>query len=198
VGTGLTAGPSPATGSSLVEVLAVLAVVACVLGIGAPAVAYSVDAKRTLDAAVFVAGQFRLARQRAVLSGQHVAVVFDDVQGTVGWRVCRDHDRDGVSRADIASGVDRCDGPARPLSDLFARVDVGYAPGVPGLDGEPAAAPLRFGLSRMAVFTPLGTASSGSIVLRGTGLAQAAVRVAGVTGRTRVLRYDSGRRAWVQ
>jgi type II secretory pathway pseudopilin PulG len=196
-GTGRT-GPSPACGASLVELLAVVAIVASMLGIGLPLVTHTVDAKRTLDAAAFLAGQFRLARQRAVLTGRHTAIVFDDVGGRVGWRVCRDGDRDGVSRADITAGVDGCDGPPRPIADQFSSVQVGYAPGVPGLDGEASAAPVRFGVARMAVFTPLGTASSGSIVLRGAGLAQSAVRVAGATGRTRIVRFDSGRWSWVE
>lgn len=159
---------------------------------------HSIDTKRTADAAAFLAGQFRLARQRAVMSGQHVAVVFDDVAGEVGWRVCRDHDRNGVSRSDITAGIDRCEGPPRALSDQFAQVRVGYAPGVPGLDGERQPSPLRFGVARMAVFSPSGTSSSGSIVVRGAGVTQGAVRVSGVTGRTRVLRFDAGRQAWVE
>ena len=197
-GTGPRAGSSPAHGTSLVEVLTVLALISCGLGAGLPAMSHGVDARRTEDAAAFLAGQFRLARQRAVMSGQAVAVVFDDVAGEVGWRVCRDHDRDGVSRADIAAGVDRCDSAPRPLADRFAQVRVGYVPGVPPLDGGSSSSPLRFGVARMAVFSPSGTSSSGSIVVRGAGSAQSAVRVSGVTGRTRVLRFDPGRRSWVE
>lgn len=197
-GTGRNAGPSSERGASLVEVLIVVGLACCLLGVGLPSMRHSVDAKRTQDAAAFLAGQFRLARQRAVLSGQHVAVVFDDVDGEVGWRVCRDLDRDGVSRADITADIDRCDGPPRQISTQFANVRVGYAPGVPGLDGEPNAAPLRFGGSQMAVFSPAGTSSSGSVVVRGGGVTQGAVRVSGVTGRTRVLRFDEGHRTWVE
>jgi len=181
-----------------VEVLTVLALISCGLGAGLPAMSHSVDARRTEDAAAFLAGQFRLARQRAVMSGQPVAVVFDDVAGEVGWRVCRDHDRDGVSRHDITAGVDQCDGAPRPLADQFAQVRVGYVPGVPALDGGSSSSPLRFGVARMAVFSPSGTSSSGSIVVRGAGSTQAAVRVSGVTGRTRVLRFDPGRQSWVE
>jgi type II secretory pathway pseudopilin PulG len=181
-----------------VEVLAVLALISCGLGAGLPVMTHGVDARRTEDAAAFLAGQFRLARQRAVMSGQSVAVVFDDVAGEVGWRVCRDHDRDGVSRSDITDGVDRCDSAPQILSSQFAHVRVGYVPGVPGLDGEPQPAPLRFGVARMAVFSPSGTSSSGSIVVRGAGTAQSAVRVSGVTGRTRALRFDTGRQDWVE
>src|SRR5687767_12357922 len=122
--------PSSA-GASLVEVAIVLSIIACVLGIGLPVLTNGVDAKRTRDAASFLAGQFRLARQRAVMTGRNVAVVFDDPAGDVGWRVCEDGDRDGISRGDIDSGLDRCQESAQPLSSRFSQVAVGYMPGVP-------------------------------------------------------------------
>jgi type II secretory pathway pseudopilin PulG len=183
-------------GASLVEMTVVLAIITSILGVALPVLTNGADAKRTRDAASFLAGQFRLARQRAVMTGRNVAIVFDDVSGDVGWRLCEDDDRDGVSRGDVDSGIDHCEEPAQPLAYRFSQVSVGYLPGVPSPDGELEASPLRFGLARMAVFTPTGTASSGTVAVRGPGANQLAVRVSGVTGRTRVLRFDSGAREW--
>jgi hypothetical protein len=174
----------------------VLAVASCVLGLSLPVLTNGADATRTRDAASFLAGQFRLARQRAVMTGRHVAIVFDDLAGDVGWRLCEDGDRDGVSRGDIDSGRDRCLDSAQPLSHRFSQVAVAYVPGVPGPDGEVNPLPLRFGLGRMAVFTPTGTASGGTMAVRGAGEAQFAIRVSGVTGRTRVLRFNFGSLEW--
>lgn len=185
-------------GASLAETMIVLAIVSCVLGVGLPVLANGADAKRTRDAAGFLAGQFRLARQRAVLTGRHVAIVFDEVAGEEGWRLCEDGNRDGMSRDDIDAGVDGCEAPARPLSHRFSQVRIGYVPGVPSPDGEAGASPLQFGTARMAVFTPTGTASSGTVAVYGEGKNQFAVRVSGVTGRTRVLWFDPGRGAWSQ
>jgi type II secretory pathway pseudopilin PulG len=181
-----------------VEVVLALAIVMSLCAIGVPALGHIADAKRTQDAASFFAGQFRMARQRAVMTGRNVAVVFDDVAGEVGWRTCLDGDRDGVSRSDIASGTDRCDAASEAVSFRFPDVRVGYLPGVPGPDGGVAPAPLRFGTAAMAAFSPVGTTTSGTVALRGEGTAQFAVRVAGVTGRTRVLEFDPGRRVWVE
>lgn len=183
---------------SLTEVTLVLAIVSCVLGAALPTLVNATEASRARHAAEFLAGQFRLARQQAVLTGRHNAIVFEDMAGETGWRVCEDRDRDGLSREDIGTGVDRCQGPAQALSLWFSQVRVGYAPGVPNLEGEIDAAPLRFGLARMAVFSPMGTSSSGTVAVLGPGGSQFMVRVAGVTGRTRVLRFDRGRRAWVE
>jgi len=187
--------PSSA-GTSLVEVAVVLSIIACVLAIGLPVLTNGADAKRTRDAASFLAGQFRLARQRAAMTGRNVAIVFEDLAGDVGWRLCEDGDRDGISRGDISSGVDRCEAPVQPLSHRFSQVAVGYVPDVPSPDGETDASPLRFGLAQMAVFTPTGTASAGTVAVRGPGANQLAVRVSGVTGRTRVLRFDFATREW--
>lgn len=206
-GTGIAGRPSSSseqyyhpgsTGSSLAEMVIALAMILCVVGVGLPLLANGTEARRTRDAAGFLAGQFRLARQRAVMSGRHVAVVFEDVAGEAGWRLCEDGNRDGMSRDDIDTGVDRCEAPAQPLSHRFSHVRIGYIPGVPSPDGEFGALPLRFGTTRMAVFTPIGTASSGTVAVSGGGKNQFAVRVSGVTGRTRVLRFDPGQGAWSQ
>jgi len=189
-------GSRGSAGMSLIEMTMVLAIISCVLGVGLPVLANAADARRTRDAASFLAGQFRFARQRAVMTGRNVAIVFDDLAGVAGWRLCEDGDRDGVSRADVVSGVDRCEEQAQPLSYRFPEVAVGYAPDVPSPDGEVGASPLRFGLAQMAVFTPTGTASAGTVAVLGPGANQFAVRVSGVTGRTRVLRFDRGTREW--
>jgi len=192
------ADPNGSAGASLVEVAIVMAIIFSVLGVGLPTLINGADARRTRDAAGFLAGQFRLARQRAVLTGRHVAIVFDEVAGEVAWRVCEDHDRDGVARDDIVSGVDRCKQLAQPLSSRYPQTAVGYVPGVPSPDGEIDPSPLRFGLARMAVFTPTGTASAGTVAVRGPGANQFAVRVSGVTGRTRILRFDPGSLGWTE
>ncbi len=195
--------PVSSSGFSLVEVLLVCAVIGSVLGLGLPSLLQAAQMKETTDAAAFLTGQFRMARQRAVMTGRHVAIVFDPAEEpaadslgqNVEWRVCEDGNRDGVSRADIANGTDRCGSESEQLSRRFPHVTAGYQPGVPALGGG-SAAPLRFGRARMAVFTAGGTASSGTIVLRGRGGTQVAVRVSGVTGRTRVLRFDRSRGRW--
>ena len=56
--------------------------------------------------------------------------------------------------------------------------------------------PVRIGSSSLMSFTPLGTATPGTIYLRGRDGSQYAVRVLGATGRTRVLRDAPGTREW--
>jgi Tfp pilus assembly protein FimT len=185
-------------GTSLLEIVMVMAIICCVAGVGLPVLSNATDARRTRDGASFLAGQFRLARQRAVLTGRNVAVVFDDLDQDFAIRLCEDSDRDGISRSDISAQTDRCDAPAEPLSARFSGVSIAYAPDVPNPDGEMAASALRFGVTQMAVFTPTGTSSGGTVAILGPGGNQFAVRVSGVTGRTRVLRFEPGSRTWTE
>ena len=57
--------------------------------------------------------------------------------------------------------------------------------------------PIRIGSSQIVTFTPIGTATSGTVYLHGRGVTQYAVRVLGVTGRTRVMRFDPGAGEWI-
>jgi len=66
-----------------------------------------------------------------------------------------------------------------------------------GPDGDPpSSAPVRFGSSDIASFSPTGSCTAGSLFLRSPKGVQFAVRVAGVTGRLRLLRYDAPARVW--
>jgi hypothetical protein len=80
---------------------------------------------------------------------------------------------------------------------MFPGVTIGVDPGLPGPGGEPGSAdPVRFGTGDIASFSPTGSSSAGTLFLRTRRGRQYAVRVSNITGRTRVLRYDTGRRQW--
>jgi len=162
--------PRPDVGASLVELLVTVALVATVTGLGAPVVAHAQDAHSGRQAATVLAGQLRTARQQAVLSGRHTAVVFDRVDDVWGFTTCVDGDGDGVSRADIASGVDPCRTAVQPLAAWVARTTI---------------ADITLGTTRLVSFGPLGTSSSGSLVITSPRGRQYVLRVAGVTGRVR-------------
>ncbi len=172
------------------------------VSLGAPFMVHARDAGDARQAAWLLAGHLRAARQQAIREGRHVGLVFD-VGGApftepTTWRVrqCADGNRNGLSRAEIDEGTDRCRDTARPLSAWLPRTEIGRASGVPDLSGRFDTAPVAFGTSRMASFSPLGTASSGSVTVRTQRGTHYAVRVAGVTGRIRVLRFNPSSRQW--
>lgn len=183
-------------GTSLLEVLVTVALVATVTSLGTPLVLHAHDEQQGRQAAAFLAGQLRAARQQAVLTGRHAALVFDPAGETWVFTMCSDGNGDGVLRADVASGTDTCAARAQPIGAWFSQVSIDRAPGVPGVSGDADGGAVALGPSRIASFSPMGTASSGSVTLRTRGDRHFAVRVAGVTGRVRVLRFAPETQRW--
>ena len=166
-------GVAGAAGVTLVELIFTLALGVVVAGMAVPQVLAGVDRSRTRAAARFLAARMTLARAQAVARAATVALRFTaDGQG-VGMYA--DGNGNGVRTRDIEEGRDPAlERPVR-LADLFPGVAVDAA----GVGG-----------AGILAFTAAGTASSGTIYLRGRERMQAAVRVLGATGRIRVLRYD--------
>ena len=184
-------------GTSLIDVLLVVAVITAVVSISVPVSATAVDAGRARQAAAFVASRFRLARIEAVNRQANVGVVFDQVEGRWSLRICRDGTRNGLRRAEIRSGADPCfDGPHR-FSAMFPGVDIAVDAALTGPAGEPPSPDaVRFGSSNVASFAPAGSCSGGSLFLRTPRGQQYVVRLSGMNGRLRVFKYDLGARLW--
>ncbi len=109
----------------------------------------------------------------------------------VSISVIQDGNRDGVRTRDIDLQIDRLIEAPILLPQLFPGVEIGLTPQTPGSD------PVQLGGSNLLSFTPHGTASSGSVYIRGRDGTQWVVRVLGATGRTRVLRYVPASSEWV-
>jgi hypothetical protein len=132
------------------------------------------------------------ARFQAVSRGATIALQFDVPAGDVPFAVYIDGNHNGVLTRDIRSGADPQLQPAVRLGDLFAHVAIALA-GTP--DGTN---PVQLsGGSSLLSFTPLGTATAGSIYVRGADGSQFAIRIVGATGRTRIVRYDDRRSTWI-
>jgi len=170
-------------GFTLLELLFALGLFLVLAAIAVPAVLAGLDRSRVRAAARFLSARMTLARAQAVARSAAVALRFADDAGVTSLTAYADGNGNGVRSRDIESGDDPLlDAPVR-LSDLF--------PGV-------VISSLAIGASGLLSFTPEGTATSGTIVIRGRDGTVFAVRVFGVTGRTRVLRYDAGTRDFVE
>jgi len=179
------------SGTSLPEIVIALAIVAVLGAMAVPATVTATDAARVRQAASFLAGRFRLARQDAIFRTASTGLVFD--QAASGWtfRICTDGNRNGLRRADITRSTDPCPEGPFDISRMFPGVTVASDATIRGPDNEPGSTDaVRFGASKVASFSPGGTCTSGSIFIRSSTGEQFVVRVAGVNGRTRVLRYD--------
>ena len=141
----------------------------------------AVDRARAMSAARFLASRMAVARSQAVMRSTHVALRFEDGTSGITFRMFVDGNRNGVRTADISAGIDvPVEAPVR-LGELYQGVAIAVA-GAAGSD------PVKLGASNLLSFTPFGTATSGSVFVRGRDGSQFAVRVLGATGRARVLR----------
>ena len=193
----MTGRSASAEGYSLVELLLVLIAATTLISITLPMTAVTTDAERARHAASFVATRFRLARQQAVARTASVGLVFDQLNGRWVVRVCADANGNGLRRSEVNAGIDRCfDGP-HDLETMFPGVRVAVDSTLQGPGGEPGSPdPVRFGASDIASFSASGSCTAGSLFLRSARDVQYAVRIAGVTGRTRILRYNPAAGTW--
>ena len=168
-----------------------MSVVAILGGVAVAQVLSSVDHTRGYAAAKYLGARLSLARMQAVARGGAVGLRFDQGARGITFSVFQDGNGNGIRSADIQIGADRLIEPATSLSERFPGVDIALVPGAPGTD------PVQLGLTNLLTFTPVGTATAGSIYIRDREGTQWAVRILGATGRTRVLRYDVQLRGWL-
>jgi hypothetical protein len=167
-----------------------IALLAVLGGIAIPQALGTLDSARTGAAARYVVSRLMLARAQAVQRSASVAIRID--RDTRGFRVAayQDSNRNGVRSRDIELQIDRAIEREVRLPELFPGVDFGLS-----IDGQ-AADPIQLGGTSLLTFTPTGTATSGSLYIRGRNGLQYAVRVIGATGRTRLQRYDERQHGW--
>jgi prepilin-type N-terminal cleavage/methylation domain-containing protein len=183
-------------GLTLVELLVVICVGVIIAAIAIPSFYSGLDDYRSRAAARFVSGRFFDARMEAVKRSIRVACRFEPDGDDYRIATYGDGNGNGVLSADILRGTDPLLAAAVRLSALFSGVRFGIAAGVPLIDGGYASTPIRISGGSLVTFGPDGTSSTGSVYIRGTREAQYAVRVFGVTGRTRVFKYVRGTRTW--
>ena len=174
-------GLRAAHGYTLIEILVAVLLIALVASIGVPQILVGLDRSRAWAAARYVASRMLLARAQAVGRAATVALRFEDTAGGATMAVFIDGNRNGVRTQDIESGADALVDSPVLLSSLFAGVTLELPPSA----------------SRIFSFTPSGTATSGTVYVRGRDGSQFAVRVLGATARARVLRYVQARDAWI-
>ena len=186
-------------GYSLIELLLTTSIAATMAGIAVPLVSAAVDEMRVSMAARYLEGRIMNARMTAVKHSTRVGLRFEPVGGDYRFGEYADGNGNGVRSADIAAGADPELAPRAFLRDLFPSVAFGLRGGIPDLDGTRSTAEsdgIRIGVSRILTLGPDGTATSGTMYVKGR-RGQYAVRVLGATGRTRVLFFNPGTQRWI-
>ena len=186
-----------AAGYTLLELLLVMAVATTIAGVAVPLWRSTLDHMNTSAAARYLAGRIALARLDAVRRSTVVGLRFQADADDYVYRLVLDGNGNGLRTADVTAGTDVPLGPPERLGDQFRGVSFGLAPGVPDIDGGSGNADgVRIGSTPFLSLTPLGTATGGTLYVRGP-RTQFAIRILGATGRARLFFYDPGLRRWI-
>lgn len=186
-------------GYSLLEMLMVVTVIVIIAGAAIPLGYGEVDRARAAAAARYVAGRMMTARFEAVRRSAFVAIRFAENADGYSLRTYVDGNGDGVLSRDIAGNLDRPLTNDERLDDHFPGVVFGIHPNVTSLDPGQAldqSDPVQIGSSTLLSFSPDGSSTSGTVFIRGRQTNQFAVRLLGITGRTRVLEFSFADSTW--
>ena len=185
-------------GYSLLEVLLAITLMVIASGAAIPLAYSSVDRSKAAGGASYVAGRMALARFEAVRRSAYVAIRFIARPDGYWLQSYVDGNRNGVLTRDIALGLDPPITAGERLDYHFSGVEFGIQPNVTGIDPGPfnPSDPIQIGSSMLLSFSPTGSSTSGTLFIRGLRGHQFAVRVLGATGRTRILEFNFGARAW--
>ena len=190
-------------GFTLLEALIVLAVLGLMASLGLVRLT-SLYRRSALDlAAEEVRSALHQARATAIRYNANAALRFDDRPPVGATRIYRDGDGDGVLSRDIDTAVDPAVGPPRRVGSPGLGIHYGFPPNSRPRDpADPRRRldrlddPIRFNLSNMASFDPMGTSTPGTIYLTDGVDGLVAVRVFGRSGRIRILRWDAEADQW--
>ena len=194
-------GLSPARGLTSLELVVVLAALGALVTATATGAFQLQSALAVRSAAAEVSAAFVRARAHALTKGLTVALKFRRDGGRWEWALYRDGNGNGVRNAEIVSGVDRSLGLAIvwPRSDVRPGILRGTPvpdPGSPGSWLDRLDDPIRFGISDLCSFSPLGESSPGSVYLWDGRDRMAVVRVFGRSAKVRTLFHHRGERTW--
>jgi Tfp pilus assembly protein FimT len=162
-----------------VELLLAATVIAILAGAVVPQATLVIERSRAWGAARYVAARVALARSQAISRSAYVALRFDGPASETAFGVFVDGNGNGVRTDDIERRIDRPLENAVRLTDLFPGVSVTAT-------------------SRLFSFSPSGPATPGTIYVNGRDGSELAVRIFGVTGRMRLLRYNPRRGTWIE
>jgi len=190
-------------GYTLAELLAVLAIVAMAVAVTLPAAAMLRDGGRAAAGARTMATILSAQRFKSVAGHRVRGLQFRKIGSTWSWREVADGNGNGLRTAEIARGVDPVLAADDSLEHLVQDVRLGLPPGgtfpeaPPGTDVlQPGDDPVRFGRSDLVSFSPVGSASGGTLYVTDGRAGLFAVVLYGPTARLRVWRYIPRERRW--
>ena len=189
-----------ARGYTLLDTICAAALCTIMGAIAVPVIGGTLDRERTIIGTQFLAGQLQRARLEALKRARTVAVHLVVVDERTSIQLFADGDGDGVRQYDVDHGIDPALAPQEFLDDRARGVSLRINQAVMDIGGggvlAPGDDPLRIGNTSLLAFSPLGSATGGTLYVAGHRGLQMAIRVFGATGRVRVMTFDAQARQW--
>ena len=189
-----------ARGYTLIDTIGTAALCTIIGAIAVPVIGGTLDRERTIIGTHYLAGQLQRARLESLKRARSVAVHLALVEERTSIQLFVDGDGDGVRQHDVDDGIDPPLAPPEFLDDRSRGVSLRINRAVADIGGAgdlaAGADPLRIGNTSLLAFSPLGSATSGTLYIAGHRGPQMAIRVFGGTGRVRVMTFDAQARQW--
>ncbi|HUJ14080.1 MAG TPA: prepilin-type N-terminal cleavage/methylation domain-containing protein [Thermoanaerobaculia bacterium] len=190
------------TGSSLLELIVVLAILGILVTMSTSATSTIVRRADLRAATGHIRSILELANEQGQVKGTYRAVRFTEVNGVWFYAIYEDGNGNGVSSDEIIRGIDRqIQAPQPLLPTPSGGAAIGFPPagtvdpdtGRP-FTGDPKG--IQFGRSSMCSFSEYGDCTPGTIYLTDGVSAGALVRCSGAGGQIRVLYYGLTTSSW--
>ena len=185
---------------ALVDVLAATGLSLVMAGMAVPVVGGTLERERTLVGAHYLAAAVQRARLEALKRSAVVAVRLQELDGRTSVQLFADGNGNGVLQRDIDRHFDPALTMAEWLDEHASGVSLQINQTIADVGGggelAPGDDPVRMGNSSLVSFSPLGSATSGTLYVAARRGPQMAIRVYGATGRVRVLTFDAQARQW--
>jgi len=187
-------------GIGLVDTLVSVALGTLMAMFAVPFVGGALERERTIIGSRYLAGQLQRARLESLMRARAVAVRVELEGERTALQLFADGNGNGVLQRDIARGLDPPLTP-REYLDIRARdVSLRINQPITDISGAgtlaPGDDPLRIGNTALVTFSPVGSATSGTLYVAAPRGPQMAIRIFGGTGRVRVLSFDAQARQW--
>ena len=187
-------------GAAFIDIIVATLLCFLLAAIAVPVVGGTLDRERAIIGAHYLAGQLQRARFESLRRARSVAVRVEVLGDRTQLRLFADGNGNGVLQRDIDRGLDPPLTPPGWLDDQARDISVRINQSITEVSGSatlaPGDDPLRIGNTSLLTFSPIGSATGGTLYVAAHRGPQMAIRVFGATGRVRVLMFDAQARQW--
>jgi Tfp pilus assembly protein FimT len=189
-------------GAALIDFIVAATLIVILAAIATPVVGGTLERERAIVGAQALRGQLLRARFEALKRARAVAVRIELVGERTSLRLYADGNGNGVLKSDIDHGIDTAVSPQSWLDDNAAGVTLRINQAVTKIGSSamlgPGDDPLYIGNTALLTFTPVGSATGGTLYVAAPRGPQMAIRVFGATGRIRLLMFDTNSGLWTE